>query len=829
MTKQPYKSKFALLVLLLISLLLAACGTLLGTLEVGVEPTKVPDGNEQELVSIETAIPDLSAIGIVQGKVCYPSEIIPKMTAYFQEQGSGEFTTLTIALNQNTYSVELPPGTYIAFAYPDQDPTIGGMYSEATACGLQPECTDHNLRPFVVQAGKVSKEVDLCDWYAQDMLPPRPSSNGSVERSQKMVGLIYRDFASDELKQIGESGELRPLLDQPNARISSDGRQALYELEGDLWIVDMTSGVKQNITNTPDRIESSPQWWPARPGSIIFGSWEISEELGPSTGHLSMISSDGSNYSVLEESASNTLPALSPDGQTIAYDRGGEAWFYNMSGQKEALDLNAYGLTAAKDIHTDSPSWSPDGKQVAWWVGGGLSESGEFSRAVAVFNLETQTVRLLHAYSPLGGGDGMLPAPVWSPDGKWLVVNSLGEEHRADLWVVRAESGEEYNLGWPSWANVAWSPDSRFLAYTSAEEENTKFVEVDVWESQTLDLPSRSVPVDWRDPIQTTLASSEPVFFSPVYFASQPEISQASLSFPADTNQVYAIWSYANMRDGLTVKKEWYRDGDLWLLEEELWDFAHYGANGMIRDVVISNLEEGLEPGSYQLKLFIDGQEQTSLEKAAYFEISQLSDIKPLPSPDGSQVAIVQPPGTLIIQDESGWNTLLTVDEISGLDWFPDGKHIIYSNRNREDQNLDFLDTLWIVNIETGEIIQFSHEAENMHEPHVSPAGDHIAMIGGNGLTYEGGCEKEQDLYIQKIDPQGQITFSYWQHSFEPFTPADDGMYDTNMYVERVLGWESAMQLKVELRWLCSQPELDGEYLFDLATMTAEKVEEDLD
>ena len=56
--------------------------------------------------------------------------------------------------------------------------------------------------------------------------------------------------------------------------------------------------------------------------------------------------------------------------------------------------------------------------------------------------------------------------------------------------------------------------------------------------------------------------------------------SQNGRIFPAGTKQVYAVWNYMNMRAGMTVKREWYLNGQLWLTREEEWDFAKYGEHG---------------------------------------------------------------------------------------------------------------------------------------------------------------------------------------------------------------------------------------------------------
>jgi hypothetical protein len=107
------------------------------------------------------------------GKICFPSEMIPAMTVYFEDTMNGLITTVPIAENQSTYEVSLEPGTYLAYAWlPDF--TIGGLYSYAVPCGLSVECTDHD--PIVVQItpDQTVTNIDICDWYLDQSLVPQP-------------------------------------------------------------------------------------------------------------------------------------------------------------------------------------------------------------------------------------------------------------------------------------------------------------------------------------------------------------------------------------------------------------------------------------------------------------------------------------------------------------------------------------------------------------------------------------------------------------------------------------------------------------------------------
>lgn len=132
-------------------------------------PSEEPPPTE-EIVPTDSPAP---TTGTISGSICYPSEFIPAMTAYFEETGSSTATELQIAENQSSYSIDLPPGTYTAYVWRDGY-ELGGSYSQAVPCGLHVSCTDHSLIPVTVTAGTEVTGVDLCDWYGEAGDVPLP-------------------------------------------------------------------------------------------------------------------------------------------------------------------------------------------------------------------------------------------------------------------------------------------------------------------------------------------------------------------------------------------------------------------------------------------------------------------------------------------------------------------------------------------------------------------------------------------------------------------------------------------------------------------------------
>ena len=131
MPKKRYRDPSILSILLLGFTLLfpTACGTL----EVGVERTATPDqaatatvaalatenarlsAQATMLASTPTSTPlpatptPTPGPGTVTGRVCYPGERIPAMTAYFQNINTNQVIEMAVGENQPSYSITCRP------------------------------------------------------------------------------------------------------------------------------------------------------------------------------------------------------------------------------------------------------------------------------------------------------------------------------------------------------------------------------------------------------------------------------------------------------------------------------------------------------------------------------------------------------------------------------------------------------------------------------------------------------------------------------------------------------------------------------------------------
>ncbi len=140
--------------------------------------------------------------------------------------------------------------------------------------------------------------------------------------------------------------------------------------------------------------------------------------------------------------------AFSPDGTKLAFQRADTAevdpralgfriWIAPMSGGKP-VPVPGEGTT-----YQDAPTWSPDGRSIAFVTGGKL--------VTAVVGANTPPVALISEGLPT-----FLARPQWSPDGKWILC-----ETEDGLTVVRPDGTDKHTISDPGWLTYAWDRDSR--------------------------------------------------------------------------------------------------------------------------------------------------------------------------------------------------------------------------------------------------------------------------------------------------------------------------------------------------------------------------------
>jgi hypothetical protein len=175
------------LLALWVMLFLSGCSTLQVSLDktptantsaVSTLAALMVEGTQTAALATQISLPPtpLPLSGTAAGRICYPSEHIPPMLAFFKEVNSSHLDKLQIMANQTSYQISLPPGEYVAYAWAPSY-QVGGMYSKAVPCGLTDTCTDRSPQIFSVVAGQTTRGIDLCDWIIPINQLPIPAGS----------------------------------------------------------------------------------------------------------------------------------------------------------------------------------------------------------------------------------------------------------------------------------------------------------------------------------------------------------------------------------------------------------------------------------------------------------------------------------------------------------------------------------------------------------------------------------------------------------------------------------------------------------------------------
>ncbi len=201
-------------------------------------------------------------------------------------------------------------------------------------------------------------------------------------------------------------------LDIKSASPAVGGDAIVYEQFGSLNVFDLKSGksTKVNVTIDADQLAVRPKY----------------EKVGQRINNA----------------------AISPTGMRAVFEARGEI----ISVPAEKGD--ARNLTATTNVAERDPSWSPDGKWIAYFS----DESGEYE-------LHLRDQKAAGEVKKIKLEPTFYYNPTWSPDSKKIAFS----DKRGNMWLVEVESGQpkKYDttiLGGATGVN--WSSDSRWLTYS---------------------------------------------------------------------------------------------------------------------------------------------------------------------------------------------------------------------------------------------------------------------------------------------------------------------------------------------------------------------------
>lgn len=382
-------------------------------------------------------------------------------------------------------------------------------------------------------------------------------------------------------------------------------------------------------------------------------------------------------------------PSWSPNGKRLAYVDGADIRVVNADGKNDTL------VTTGQD-----PSWTPNGDLL-------ISKDGDIVR---IPGANGSPVNLTNT----AGVDETQPAA--SPDGMWIAFTSNQDVNDPstplaqtdyNLWIMNttdliasqnllweSNSGGQYR-GFPSWA-----PDSHRLAFADNN---------DIWTTPPIANNQTNLTND-------AMGQGYPAWSPDGKLVAYAE---TSTSVDPDGSKPSTIWTIdvdSSARKQLTTdpaKQDTMPDWQTWPVENGRIAFGFGGLDGSIIGAMTA---AGEHPAS--LFPFIRSSD------------GQIQDIQY--APNGHQIAILgsgsmqTDPQTIgVISDvgilDLGWISQTTVD-VGSMSWFPDEDHMVWASRAAEADLFDVRAGETPVNLtNTPTVREFS--------PAVSLDGERIAFL----------------------------------------------------------------------------------------------------
>ncbi len=154
---------------------------------------------------------------------------------------------------------------------------------------------------------------------------------------------------------------------------------------------------------------------------------------------------------------------ISPTGVRAVFEARGDI----ISAPADKGD--ARNLTNTTNAMERDPSWSPDGKYIAYFS----DESGEY-----MLHLRDQTGMGAVKKISLGDKPAFFSSPVWSPDSKKIAYN----DNHMNLWYVDVVTGKNARVDANPYGILddvlepSWSPDSKWITYVKQLDNRLRAV-----------------------------------------------------------------------------------------------------------------------------------------------------------------------------------------------------------------------------------------------------------------------------------------------------------------------------------------------------------------
>ncbi len=203
-----------------------------------------------------------------------------------------------------------------------------------------------------------------------------------------------------------------------NAHISPTGVRAVFEARGEILTVPAAKGDVRNLTNSPAAADRDPAWSPDGKWIAYFsdasGEYQLCLRDQTGLGDPKVIALDSPSFYY--------SPHWSPDSSKLLFtDKHLNLWYADVAtGKVTKIDTDRYETP----IHGLEPSWSPDGKWIAY-----AKQLQSNLRAIFLYSLDAGRSYQLT--------DGLSDArsPVFDSGGKYLYFTASTNVALASSWL----------------------------------------------------------------------------------------------------------------------------------------------------------------------------------------------------------------------------------------------------------------------------------------------------------------------------------------------------------------------------------------------------------
>jgi len=285
-----------------------------------------------------------------------------------------------------------------------------------------------------------------------------------------LASLAAPAFAQSPARRPVEVNDLFYLRTVRDPQVSPDGKWVAYVVStldsakdrgsSDLYMVSWDGSRTVQLTFTPADGESSPRWSPdnhylaftsSRGGSKTGAQIWLLDRAGGEAQQLTKLKTGVADYAWSPDSRTILIVAQDPDSAALAGDSAGpktpkpiviDRYHYKQDVRgylgKRRSHLYLFDVASKKveqltsgPYDETSPSWSPDGKRVAF-VSTRAPDPDRVNDA-NIYVMDARPGAEIHQLTTWNGPDGGRPA--WSPDGKWIAYLQ-GSEPQYDAYSL---------------------------------------------------------------------------------------------------------------------------------------------------------------------------------------------------------------------------------------------------------------------------------------------------------------------------------------------------------------------------------------------------------